>query len=425
MKIPVFAHLSLLAATVALTACTHPPSTPAVRGPEEVTPLYQAGTGRVTRWAGWENPTAAPGAGGKANSGWKGSAAKSVRAGETVTLLDVQGTGTVRRIWMTLHPREPQLLRSLHLRMYWDGSDRPAVSVPLGDFFGHILGRTGAFENALFSSPEARSFNCIVPMPFRTGARITLTNDSGEDVLYLFYDVDFELQDQPHAPDTLYFHAWWHRERYTTLAQDFEIMPRVTGRGRYLGTHLGLIAHPDYTGWWGEGEVKIFLDGDTTHPTLNNSGTEDYIGTAWGQGVFQHRYQGALIADAALGHQTFYRYHVPDPVYFEKDCRVTIQQMGNDTKENVLKMIEKGVPITPVIVDHGGADTFRLLLDGQNSPNLADDPKSGGYVCYLRRDDVSAVSFFYLDTPTNNLPDIAPVAARIAGIPEKNPVEKK
>jgi len=387
--------------------------------------LYQAGSGRVTRWAGFENPTATPGAGGTANSGWKGSAAQAVQPGETKTLLNTRGCGTIRRIWMTLHPRDPQVLRALHLRMYWDGAEEPAVSAPLGDFFGHILGRTGAFENELFSSPEGRSFNCIVPMPFRTGARITLTNDSGEPVPYLFYDVDFELQDRPHHPDTLYFHAYWHRERYTTLARDFELMPHVRGRGRYLGAHVGVIAHPDYTGWWGEGEVKIFLDGDTTHPTLNNSGTEDYIGTAWGQGVFHHRSQGALVADAELGHQTFYRYHIPDPVYFEKDIRVTLQQMGNDTKENVLAMIEKGIPVTAVIVDHGGAPTFRLLLDGKNSANLADDPTPGGYVCYLRRDDMSAVSFFYLDSPINGLPQIAPVSERTAAIPAKNPEQKK
>ena len=414
-----------LVSTLLLAACNHPPAPPAVASAEAMPPLYQAGTGRLTRWAGFENPKALKGQAGKANSGWKGSAAESLLAGQTKTLLDVKGCGTLQRMWMTLHPRDPRLLRSLHLRMYWDDSDQPAVSVPLGDFFGHILGRMAPFENEFFSSPEGRSVNCLIPMPFRTAARITLTNESNEDVLYLFYDVDFELQDRPHAPDTLYFHAYWHRERFTTLGRDFEIMPKVQGRGRYLGAHIGVIANPIYTGWWGEGEVKIFLDGDTTHPTLNNSGTEDYIGTAWGQGVFRHRYQGALVADAELGHHTFYRYHVPDRVYFDQDARVTIQQMGNDTKENVLKMVAKGLEITPVIIDHGGAQKFVLLLDGKNNPDLAKDPTPGGYVCYLRRDDVSAVSFFYLDRPANGLPPLAPVAQRIEAIPEKNPVPTK
>lgn len=427
MKTPVLLHLVLLvtATVILLPACNNTMPASITREPGNILPIYQAGTGRLTRWAGFENPQALKGQGGTANSGWKGRATESVRAGETKTLLDVTGCGTVRRIWMTLHPREPRLLRSLHLQMYWDGADQPAVSAPLGDFFGQILGRMAPFENEFFSSPEGRSLNCLIPMPFRRSARITLTNESNEDVPYLFYEVDFELQDKPHDQDTLYFHAYWHRERYTTLSRDFELMPKVTGRGRYLGAHVGVMVNPDYTGWWGEGEVKIFLDGDTTHPTLNNSGTEDYIGTAWGQGRFQHRYQGALAADDKLGHYTFYRYHVPDPVYFDRDVRVTIQQMGNDSKENVLKMIERGVPLIPVIVDHGGADKFRLLLDGQNPPSLADDPLSGGYVCYLRRDDVSAVSFFYLDRPTNELPAISAVETRIEGIPAKSSATTK
>jgi len=366
-----------------------------------ITELYQDGGGRQTRWAGFENPTAAKGAGGKANSGWKGHAAEALKAGETKILLNVSGCGTVRRIWMTFHPREPRLIRSLLLRMYWDGSARPAVSVPLGDFFGHILGRMAPFENELFSSPEGRSFNCFVPMPFSTGAKITLSNDSNEDVPYLFCDIDFELQPWPHEKGTLYFHAYWHRERYTTLGRDFEILPTIHGRGRYLGAHVGIITHPDYTGWWGEGEVKIYLDGDQDYPTLNNSGTEDYVGTAWGQGIFQHRYQGALLGDSQLGHYTFYRYHIPDPVYFAKDCRVTIQQMGNDTKEAVLKMIEKGTPIKPVLVDHGGAEKFLPLLDGKHPPDLAQD------------------------STVNNLPEITSVQKRTEAIPEKNPPPSK
>jgi hypothetical protein len=121
---------------------------------EETPPLYRAGTGRLIRWAGFENPTAAPGQGGQANSGRKGSAAQSIHSGETKVLLDTQGCGTIRRIWLTLHPRNPRMLRALHLRMNWDGADRSAVSVPLGDFFGHILGRIAPFENEFISQPS-------------------------------------------------------------------------------------------------------------------------------------------------------------------------------------------------------------------------------------------------------------------------------
>jgi len=417
-----FRFLVVVAAAVLPTACAFN----AAKGPVGVSSpspaeLYKAGNGLQTRWAGFENPKAVKGGGGKANAGAKGHAAESLKAGESKTLLDVQGCGIVRRIWMTLHPRGPQMMRALRLDMYWDGADAPAVSAPLGDFFGHVFGRMAPLDSELFASPEGRSLNCVIPMPFRTAAKIVLTNDSDEDVLYLFYEVDFVLQDTPQDKDTLYFHAYWRRERYTTLGEDFEILPAVHGKGRYLGANVGVILHPDYTGWWGEGEVKIYLDGDRDYPTLNNSGTEDYVGTAWGQGVFQSRCQGAILADGELGHYAFYRYHIPDPVYFDKDCRVTIQQMGNDTKEAVLRMVDKGIPITPVLVDHGGAEKFLPLLDGRHSPDLKQDPEPGGYVCYLRRDDVSAVAYFYLDSPVNGLPGIAPLKERIEAIPEKNP----
>lgn len=387
----------------------------------EAAELYEAGDGLQTRWAGFENPTAGKGDGGKINSRFKGHAAESIKAGETKTLLDVAGCGTVRRIWMTLYPRDPRMMRALRLQMYWDGADKPAVSAPLGDFFGDVLGRMIPFENELFSNPEGRSLNCLIPMPFRTRARITLTNDSSQDVLYLFYDIDFVLQDKLHDKAMLYFHAYWHRQRFTTLGSDFDILPTVHGQGRYLGANFGVVINPDYTGWWGEGEVKIYLDGDKDHPTLNNSGTEDYIGTAWGMGMFQNRYQGSLIADPRLGQYTFYRYHIPDPVFFQKDCRVTIQQMGGDRKEAVLKMIKKGIPITPVLVDHGGAGKFMLLFDGKHSPDLEQDATPGGYVCYLRRDDISAVAYFYLDSPVDNLPEIASVDERTEDIPAHNP----
>jgi len=139
----------------------------------------------------------------------------------------------IRRIWITVGERTPVMLRSLRLEMFWDDAKKPAVSVPLGDFFGAALGQTVAFENALFSSPEARSFNTIVPMPFRRSARLVLTNQSASDLTRVFYDVDYTLG--PPSPDMLYFHAYWRRERPTSLGQDFSVLPSITGRGRYLG----------------------------------------------------------------------------------------------------------------------------------------------------------------------------------------------
>jgi len=161
-------------------------------------------------------------------------------------LADIQGAGIVRRIWITVNERSPEMLRSLRLEMFWDGATTPAVSAPLGDFFGAGLGALVPFENAFFSSPEGRSFNTWIPMPFRRSARILLTNDASKDVNLVFYDVDYTLGDPPQ--DAMYFHAYWHRDRATTVGQDFRVLPRISGRGRYIGATLGVVTAPAYGG---------------------------------------------------------------------------------------------------------------------------------------------------------------------------------
>jgi len=304
-------------------------------------PMYEMPAASIeTRWFTFENPKGLKGSAGKANFGRKGAPATGLPAGQSLTLLDVEGSGVVRRMWMTLFNRNPVALRGLKIEMYWDGAMTPAVQAPLGDFFCHSLGHMCTFQNACFSSPEGRSFNCCVPMPFRKGARIVLTNESKENN-GVYYEVDCTLGDR-HDERTLYFHSFWRRENYTTLRQDMTILPRVTGRGRFLGCHLGVRQHPGCTNfWWGEGEVKGYLDGDQEHPTLCGTGTEDYIGDGYGQGLFNHLYQGNLfVADkqAAFG---FYRLHIPDPVYFHKNIRVTIQVMGGPSYAAMLAAMDK------------------------------------------------------------------------------------
>jgi hypothetical protein len=361
--------------------------------------LYELPPGVETRWASPENPTGAKGQAGRAGGGRKGAPTIAVRAGQSAVLAEARGTsGTVRRIWMTFWDRSPQMLRSLRLDIYWDGAATPAVSAPLGDFFGVGLGRTATFESALFSNPEGRSFNAVVPMPFRTGMRIVLTNESGTDVPELFYDVDYTLGDR-HPAGTPYFHAHWRRESPTRLERDYEILPRVAGRGRFLGTNVGVRVNQQeyFNTWWGEGEVKIFLDGDTTLPTIAGTGTEDYVGTAWGQGRYANLYQGSPIADDGAGLFAFYRYHIPDPVYFQRDVRVTMQQIG-------------------YLADHsrgGVARTGRRLIragEGDVPMDIRTDGK------FERSDDWSSVAYFYLDRPENGLPALASVAQRVAGL---------
>jgi hypothetical protein len=328
--------------------------------------------------------------------------------------MEATGAGTIRRIWMTVRRREPVHLRALRIDMYWDGAETPAVSAPMCDFFGAVLGQMSPFENELFSNPEGRSFCCFVPMPFRTGARITLTNESEHDELSVFYDVDFTLGDR-HGENVRYFHAHWRRERWTEIGRDFEVLPKVTGSGRFLGAHIGCIGHPDNRGWFGEGEAKVYLDGDAEWPTLAGTGTEDYIGSAWGQGRFVNRYQGCFIGDWDKTVYTFYRYHIPDPIYFQKDCRATLQQLGGNRRDEVAEMMRKGVPVKPasMALPDGG---ILGLLDLPPEAELESQAESDTHTNYYRQDDVCAVAFFYLDSPTNGLAPLPPVEERTEGI---------
>lgn len=367
-----------------------------------------------TRWVSFENPTGARSNGGKENKNAKGHPADEIAPGETKVLMNVNGTGILQRIWMTVNERSPVYLRSLRIDMYWDGNTKPAVSAPLGDFFGLALGRRTAFETALFSDPEGRSFNCNIPMPYRKGARVTLTNESNKTIT-LFYDINYQ-QVKSHAPDVLYFHAYWSRIQKTELGKDFEILPAVKGRGRFLGTNMGIITNPLYQkSWWGEGEVKIYTDGDKALPTLNGTGTEDYIGTAWGQGVFNHLYQGCLVADEKTRQWAFYRYHIPDPVYFNKDCRVTIQIMGGDVRDKVREYSKNGAPLIPVTVS---GQKFQRLFEMNPTPELMSETFPDGWTNFYRSDDVSATAYFYLETPTSSLPALPEKDVRVADLPE-------
>ncbi|MDI3521768.1 MAG: hypothetical protein PWR04_1756 [Anaerophaga sp.] len=181
--------------------------------------LYTVPEGVHTYWSSFENMNGVKGEGGKENKGAKGHPADQIKAGQTVTLLNVEGAGIIRRIWMTINDCSLEMMRSLRIDMYWDGVDKPAVSAPLGDFFGIGLGRKVAFQNALFADPEGRSFNCFIPMPFKTVAKVTITNESVKNLDALFFDIDWTKHTKL-TEETLYFHAYWNRENPTTLGQD-------------------------------------------------------------------------------------------------------------------------------------------------------------------------------------------------------------
>ncbi len=362
--------------------------------------LFSKPEGIQTKWASPENPKAEKGKAAQSGDGRKGSACFPLRAGESRVLAEERDiSGTVYRMWITIGERDITMLRGLRMDFYWDGCSKPAVSSPIGDFFGTGLGRIAPFQSALFSSPEGRSFNCTVPMPFRKGMKIVVTNESTRDVKKFFYEINYTIGDN-HNDDVLYFHAHYRRENPTTIQKDYEILPRISGSGRYLGCNIGVIANRElyFNSWWGEGEVKIYLDGDMQYPTLSGTGTEDYIGTAWGQGQYDHLFQGCHIADHEKLEYCFYRYHISDPVYFDRDILVTIQQIGC------------WLPDTRTLFYYNDSPIYSREME------KLDFSKSAGaseYGLFERRDDWSSCVYFYLNSPENSLPEIDPVEKRI------------
>lgn len=372
--------------------------------------MFEYSDNITPRWVSFENMTGSKGLGGMENNGAKGHACDSITAGSTKRLLDIQGPGIINRIWITIVDRSPEMLRSLIINIYWDKEEKPAVSVPFGDFFGIGLGKTAVYENILFSNPEGRSFNSFIQMPFKEAAKIEIVNQSEKDLQMIFYDIDLQLLKR-WDDDYLYFHSYWHRDTTTIPGKDFEIMPEVIGKGRFLGSNISVNANPDYKEcWWGEGEVKIYLDGDKGYPTLVGSGTEDYIGTAWGQGQFCNRYTGCLIADSKNLQWAFYRYHINDPVYFKTDCRVTIQQIGGNIKSQVIALQKQKADLIPITIHN--IPVMLQIYNKDTKINLEDPKYPEAWTNFYRSDDLAATAYFYLDKPTNDLPPLQSIKVR-------------
>jgi len=357
----------------------------------------------------FENMNGTKSSGGKSNFSAKGNAFEPIKAGASKKLLDVSGAGTIQRIWITLQDRSPKMLRSVRLRIFWDHESEPAVDVPLGDFFGFGLSKITKMENDFFSSAEGRSFNFFIPMPFRKGAKVEIINESSQDIEAFFFDIDFvkvEKQDD----NALYFHAFWTRKSNSELGDNFVFLPTISGKGRFLGVNMGVTTSKGYrNSWWGEGEVKMFIDNDEKYPTWNGTGAEDYAGTAWGMGTFNSKFQGCTVADEKKGQFAFYRFHVPDEIYFNKNFRAEIQQIGGAPRDVVRKMMKKNIPLN--IISVSGPKGFFRLLDNPidiESPEFPD-----GWVNFYRTDDYSATSYFYLDSPSHNLEKLPSVERRI------------
>ena len=306
-----------------------------------------------TRSISPENLTGAAGKGGMASlengsaknnarelgQGWKVNPFIVVKPGTTITLAEINGAGAIQHIWMTPTGN----WRFSILRFYWDDELSPSVEVPVGDFFGMGWGEYAPLNSLAITVNPGSAFNCYWPMPFRKKCRITLENIDSKQMT-IFYQVNFTLTDVPR--DAGYFHAQFRRKN-PTAGSVYTLIDSLQGQGQYVGTYLAWGLHN--SGWWGEGEIKFYMDGDTQFPTINGTGTEDYFCGSYDFEVngkyqeFSTAYAGmhqAIKPDGLYKSQQrfgMYRWHITDPVRFERSLRVTIQDLGWKSDGRYLK----------------------------------------------------------------------------------------
>ncbi|WP_420114263.1 glycoside hydrolase family 172 protein [Pseudactinotalea sp.] len=300
--------------------------------------------------------------------GWKVSPSVQIEPGATWDLARIEGAGRITHVWLTTHTDN---WRRLLLRASWDGAAEPAVEVPVGDFFGQGWGRFAQLSSQMVAANPHGGFNSYWPMPFTDGAHLTVENLS-EDTVTVYYQVTYDVGEAVAQGARL--HAQWRRSNPLESGTTHTILEDVRGRGHYAGTYLAWGVNS--TGWWGEGEIKFYLDGDAgdpanRFPTIAGTGTEDYFGGAWnfdvpGQGYTAYstpylglhqiiRPDGLYDAQQRFG---MYRWHVPDPIRFSTDLTVDIQALGWRSGHRYLPL----------------------------------------------HDDIASTAFFYLDAPTANRP---------------------
>ncbi|WP_245999640.1 glycoside hydrolase family 172 protein [Paraflavitalea soli] len=262
--------------------------------------------------------------------GWKVSPYVVIKKGTTFTLGEITGSGAIQHIWMTPTGN----WRFSILRFYWDDEKEPSVEVPVGDFFGMGWGVYAPLNSLAVTVNPGSAFNCYWPMPFRKKCRVTLENIAAED-MRIYYQIDYTLTEVP--DDAAYFHAQFRRNN-PTQGGLYTMIDNIKGKGQYVGTYMAYGIHNN--GWWGEGEIKFFMDGDTQFPTINGTGTEDYFCGSYNFDV-KGKYQEFSTAYAGL-HQVIrpdglytsqqrfgmYRWHLTDPIRFEKELKITMQDLG-------------------------------------------------------------------------------------------------
>ncbi len=266
--------------------------------------------------------------------GWKVNPYVHIEPGTTFTLGQVTSSGVINHIWMTPVGN----FRLMILRFYWDGEEQPSVEVPAGDFFaaGWGMGNEPRITSLAICVNPRSGFNSYWQMPFRKGCRITMENQ-GEKRATVYYQIDYSLEAVPE--DAPYFHAQFRRVNPLPFKEVYTIVDAIQGRGHYVGTYLAHGANSP--GWWGEGEIKFYIDGDAEFPTICGTGEEDYFCGSYGyneqEKKGQYSYESFSSPYTGFYHVPYkgkqrrvgeYRWHLTDPVRFVKDLRVTIQSLG-------------------------------------------------------------------------------------------------
>ncbi|MDA1028689.1 MAG: DUF2961 domain-containing protein, partial [Bacteroidetes bacterium] len=316
-----------------------------------------AGGGRATPETTLHSPSARCAR--ELGPGWKLSPCIAIDAGETAVLGDIEGPGCIRHIWITL---DPKFYRDLVFRIQWDNAPFPSVEVPIGDFFCCAWGVSTDLAAIPINVNPKGGLNCYLPMPFRSRAFLTVTNTGASKISHFFYTINYTLEELP--PRSFYLHTQFRRALTQPFKTDYTILDTLSGRGHYVGTFMAW--QQKIEGWWGEGEIKIFLDDDLDFPTICGTGTEDYFGGAW---CFGRNYTAAFLGyqlvageDGKAGAKhTMYRFHLPDPIHFKNRLRVTMQALGWQSEGRYLPL----------------------------------------------EDDIASVAYYYLETPTP-LPSVLP-----------------
>ena len=328
--------------------------------PENLT--GQCGQGATIAWEQGSASAAARDLG----DGWKVNPYLILAPGSVTTMADIEGSGSIQHIWLTLGTKD---WRNMILRIYWDGSEVPAVECPVGDFFASGWCQYAQISSLAVCVNPGSAFNCYWTMPFRKRCRITMENLTETNV-NLYYQVTYELGEVPE--NAAYFHAQFRRVNPLPYKEVFTILDGVEGKGQYVGTYMAWGVNNN--GWWGEGEIKFYMDGDKEYPTICGTGTEDYFCGSYDfdnphTGEYQDfttPYSGLSQIIRPDGHYksqtrfSMYRWHVTDPIRFKKDLKVTIQALGWRSGRRYLPL----------------------------------------------QDDMAAVAYFYLDKPATNLPKL-------------------